>query len=82
MNDTENELRSMVVDVPTNEKHYVVRELEDEYTKSLNGYTIDKNNYMHLKNVDPKEIQEISNSVKNTLNSNNDFYLHNDYELI
>ena len=82
MIDTENELKSMIVNVPSNDKPYVMKELEDEYTKSLNGYTIDKSNYLHLKKVDPKEIQEISNSVKKTLRSNNDFYLHSDYDLI
>jgi len=82
MRETENELKSMVVDGTPEEKPFIIKELEDQYTKSLNGYRIDKNNYAHLKNIDPKELLDVSNAVKSSLNSNNDFYLHNDYDLI
>lgn len=59
----------------------ITKELEEEYSNSFAGYDINKSKYKHLLQVDPKELAQISNSIKKELDSNDKFYLHGDYNL-
>jgi predicted Rossmann fold nucleotide-binding protein DprA/Smf involved in DNA uptake len=77
----DNQLKSMIVEVPTEEIELIKHEIEEEFTKSLEGYTINKNKYPHLRELDPKEINEISQSIKKDLLKNDKFYLHGDFNL-
>jgi len=79
INETHNQLNSMVVEVPLNEKPFITKEIEDQFTKSLSGYTINKNKYAHLKEIDPTEIFNIANQIKRELDKNDKFYLHGDF---
>ena len=63
-------------------KSNVKKEIEEEFTRSLEGYTVNKNKYPHLRGLDPKEVNEISSIIKHELNRNDKFYLHGDFNLI
>ena len=67
----------MIVPIPTNIKPVVFQEITDEYTKSLNGFNINKSKDPHLKNIDSKELISLSDAIKKKLNSNKNFFLHN-----
>ena len=77
MIETQNTLSSMIIPIPPNLKNVVYKEISDEYTKSLEGFNIDKSKYPHLKNIDSKELINVSESIKNTLDSKKNYYLHN-----
>jgi hypothetical protein len=47
----------------------------------LEGYIINKNKYTDLNELDPKELIEINNNIKQQLNNNDKFYLHGDFNL-
>lgn len=79
INETHNQLASMIVEVPLTEKPIINKEIEDQFTKSLSGYTINKNKYTHLKEIDPTELFNISNSIRRELDLNPKFYLHGDF---
>lgn len=81
INHASNQLSGMVIEVPPEEIDIIKRELEEEFTKSLEGYNINKNKYPHLRQLDPKEINDISKIIKNELNRNDKFYLHGDFTL-
>ena len=59
----------------------IINEIKDEFTKSLMGYSVDKNKYPHLKDLDPKEIIDISNMINKQLDKNDQFYLQGYYIL-
>ena len=73
------ELGSMVVQVPQNQREIINREIEEEFSRSLSGYTINKGKYAHLRDIDPKELGDISAKIKKELDSNDKFYLHGDF---
>lgn len=79
---SENQLKGMIVEVPGNEVGEIKKEIEEEFTRSLEGYTVNKNKYPHLRGLDPKEVNEISSIIKHELNRNDKFYLHGDFNLI
>jgi len=70
-------LNSMIIPVPSNIIPTLYSEINDEYTKSLEGFNIDKSKYPDLKNLDAKELISLSEAIKTKLSSNKDFYLHN-----
>jgi hypothetical protein len=72
-------LGGMIVEVDQSQREIVNRELEEEFSKSLAGYTIDKAKFAHLKNLDPKELYQVSSQIKKELDANDNFYLHGDY---
>lgn len=79
INDTHNQLNSMIIEVPLGERPFITKEIEDQFTKSLSGYTINKNKYVHLREIDPSELIYISNQIKKELDRNEKFYLHGDF---
>lgn len=79
INDTHNQLNSMIIEVPLTERPFITKEIEDQFTKSLSGYTINKNKYVHLREIDPSELINISNQIKKELDRNEKFYLHGDF---
>ena len=81
INHASNQLRGMVIEVAPEEIDVIKKELEEEFTKSLEGYNINKNKYPHLRQLDPKEINDITKIIKNELNRNDKFYLHGDFTL-
>jgi hypothetical protein len=77
--DSSRQLNNLIVEATPDQRQYIIRELEDELLQSLQGFTINKNKYTHLNNIDPKEMIEISNTIKKELDSNDKFYLHGEY---
>lgn len=77
--ETTKDLNNMVGTASSQEREIIVKELSDEFTRSLSGYNINKARYSHLNNIDQKELSDISNAIKNELNSNKNFYLRGDY---
>ena len=77
--DSSRQLNNLIVEATPEQRQYIIRELEDEFLQSLQGFTINKNKYTHLNNIDPKEMIQISNNIKRELDSNDKFYLHGDY---
>jgi hypothetical protein len=82
INETHNQINSMVVEVPISERIIINKEIEDEFTKSLQGYTINKNKYSHLKIIDPNEMTNIANQIRMQLDRNEKFYLHGDFNFL
>lgn len=78
---SENQLKGMIVEVPIEEIDLIKHEIEDEFTRSLEGYTVNKNKYPHLRELDPKEVNDISQIIKRDLIKNDKFYLHGDFNL-
>jgi len=74
-----NQIGNMIVEVPLEQRQIINREIEEEFSKSLAGYNINKAKFAHLKNLDPKELFEVSAKIKRELDSNDNFYLHGDY---
>lgn len=72
----------MIVEVPMNEREIINKEIEEQFSRSLSGYTINKNKYTHLKNLDPKELFDVSRQIKQELDRNDNFYLHGDYNFL
>ncbi len=68
-----------IKEVNQDQRNIVNREIEEEFSKSLAGYTIDKAKFAHLKDLDPKEMYQLSAQIKKELDSNDNFYLHGDY---
>jgi hypothetical protein len=79
ISDANNQLGSMIVEVPLDQRQIINREIEEEFSKSLAGYNINKAKFAHLKDLDPKEMFDISARIKKELDSNDNFYLHGDY---
>lgn len=71
----------MIVSVPENERRLINREIEEEFSRSLNGYSLSKGQSSHLRNIDPKELFDITGSIRRQLSANHDFYLQGDYQL-
>lgn len=78
LNETQKALNSLIVPVPERIKPVIFKEINEEFTKSLNGFNVDKTKFPHLKNIDSKELIQISDNIKKKLSANKDFYLHND----
>ena len=73
------QLGSMMVEVPSDQRQIINREIEEEFSRSLSGYNINKAKFIHLKDLDPKEMFDVSAKIKKELDSNDNFYLHGDY---
>jgi hypothetical protein len=65
--------------VTSQEREIIIKQLEEEYTRSLEGYIINKNKNIDLNQLDPKELIEINRNIKQQLNNNDKFYLHGDF---
>lgn len=79
ISDANNKLESMIVEVPMTEREIINKEIEEEFSKSIAGYTINKAKFAHLKNLDPKELFDVSSKIKKELDANDQFYLHGDF---
>lgn len=73
------ELGSMVGILSENEKQIVNQEIEEEFSRSLSGFTVDKSKYVHVNQLDPKELFDLTSNIKKKLDLQKDFYLHGDY---
>ena len=71
-------MNSLIVPIPQQLKPVIFKEINEEFTKSLDGFNVDKTKFPHLKNIDSKELVQISDNIKNKLSANKNFYLHND----
>jgi hypothetical protein len=81
MNQTNKQIEGLIVDVTPQEREIIIKQLEEEYTRSLEGYIINKNKYTDLNQLDSKELIEINKNIKQQLNNNKKFYLHGDFNL-
>jgi hypothetical protein len=81
LNQTSKQIEGLIVDVTPQEREIIIKQLEEEYTWLLEGYTINKNKYTDLSQLDPKELIEINKNIKQQLNNNEKFYLHGDFNL-
>ena len=79
INEAHNQISSMIIEVPLNEREVINKEIEEQFTKSLSGYNINKNKYSHLTDIDPSEMINLSNQIKKDLDRNEKFYLHGDF---
>ncbi len=79
ISEANNSLGSMIVEVPLDQRQIINNEIEEEFSKSLSGYNINKARFAHLKDLDPKEMFDVSARIKRELDSNDNFYLHGDY---
>lgn len=77
--DASRQINGLIVEATPEQREYIIRELEDNFLQSLQGYTINKSKYSHMNSIDPKEMIEISNTIKRQLDMNEKFYLHGDY---
>jgi len=73
------ELGNMIVEVPAEQRQLINQEIEEEFSKSLSGYNINKEKFVHLRELDPKEIFEVTGKIKKELDANDKFYLHGDF---
>jgi hypothetical protein len=80
--DTSQQLNNLIVEVPMQERAVILKELEEEFSKSLAGFSVNKLQYPHVKELDPKEIVDVSNNIKRQLDANDKFYLHGDYTVL
>ena len=64
------------------ERNLINREIEEQFSKSLNGYKVEKGNYSHLNNIDPKELYSLQAKVRSELDKSGNFYLKGHYDLI
>jgi hypothetical protein len=79
ISDANKQLGGMISEVPEKERAIINKELEEEFSRSLTGFNINKGKYTHLKNIDPKELYDLSAKIKKELDSNDNFYLHGDF---
>jgi hypothetical protein len=79
ISDASNKLSTMIVEVSPNQREIINKEIEEEFSKSIAGYTIDKAKFAHLRDLDPKEMFDVSSRIKRELDSNDKFYLHGDF---
>ena len=69
LNETQNALNSMIHSVsPSNDKQVIFKEISDQNKKSTVNYE-----YKKLINFDKNEINSMSDSIKNKLNSDKNF---------
>jgi hypothetical protein len=64
------------------DREVILKELEEEFSKSLAGMTVNQMQYSHLKELDPKEVLDITNNLKKQLELNDKFYLHGDFNIL
>lgn len=79
INAASQDINHVITEVPSNEREIINREIEEEFSNLLSGYNVNKAKYAHLRNIDPKELSDVANVIKQQLDTNDKFYLHGDY---